>query len=35
MDAKRIAEETLATCERGYYTNADGARVDVAEALAA
>ena len=30
-----IAEETLAAFERGYYTNADGARVDVAAPLAA
>jgi uncharacterized protein (TIGR02452 family) len=30
-----IAEETLAAFERGYYTNADGARVDVAAPLTA
>lgn len=30
-----IARETLAAFERGYYTNADGARVDVAAPLAA
>lgn len=35
MDARAVAQSTLAAFEQGYYTNASGARVELVEPLAA